>query len=327
MSLGGGAFPGSCDNDPTAIASNRAVDAGVVVVAATGNNGFTNAIAAPACGSKVIAVGAVTDTDGRTAFSNEGSELDVVAPGVSITSTVPTGQCALCDPTGFRSLDGTSMATPHVSAAAALLLETLPTLTPQQTRAALQNTALDLGVPGFDTIYGYGRINAFAAYQSINSPPPPPQQIFFDDFQTGFTKWTESGEPDWIVKKPVEVNIPTYPSTNTVADAADCDTGCTLTMTNSVDLTPYTGATLKFWRYVDNDVDNGEYLKVEVFNGSTWNQIYYWTNGLGDDNIWHQETFDLSGYLGTSNFKIRFVAYTNYFAEEVEVDDISIEGQ
>ncbi|MBN4049166.1 S8 family serine peptidase, partial [archaeon AH-315-M20] len=166
MSLGGGAFTSSCDSDPLAQASNNAVDTGVVVLAASGNDGYINAISTPACASEVIAVGAVNDFDGRTSFSNEGTELDIVAPGVGIVSTI------LGD--SFGSKTGTSMATPHASGTAALVLETDPTLTPTQVRNILRNTALDLGASGFDTIYGYGRIDAFAAYQSAVGQPPQP---------------------------------------------------------------------------------------------------------------------------------------------------------
>src|SRR3989344_3540996 len=124
MSLGGDVFVGPCDSDPTAIASNNAVDQGVVVFAASGNEGYLNAIASPACGSKVIAVGAVDKNEGRTPYSNEGPELDLVTPGTSITSTFLNN--------GFATLSGTSMATPHAAAVAGLILEANSSLTPDQ---------------------------------------------------------------------------------------------------------------------------------------------------------------------------------------------------
>ena len=161
LSLGGGSFPSTCDGTIGAIAVNNAVNAGVIVAAASGNGGFINAISTPACASKAIAVGAVTQTDGRTPFSNEGPELDVVAPGSPVVSLRAPFQGG-----GFTALTGTSMATPHVAGLAALLLEKNPNLLPQQVRTTIQNTALDLVVPnppagpGFDTVYGYGRIRA-----------------------------------------------------------------------------------------------------------------------------------------------------------------------
>lgn len=150
----------ACDNEPIAQASNNAFDLGVVVVAATGNDGRINKIDKPACGSKVIAVGAVDINDGRTSFSNEGTQLEIVAPGVGIVSAALGG--------GFVPKTGTSMATPHVSGTAALILQEDPTKTPTEVRAVLQATAVDLGASGFDTIYGYGRVNALDAVPALD---------------------------------------------------------------------------------------------------------------------------------------------------------------
>lgn len=177
LSLGGGLFTGACDDDPInhldAVAVKNAVNQGVVVVVASGNNGAIGAVSSPACSSHAITVGAVDDFDDRTDFSNEGPQLDVVAPGVDVMSTVPTGGCLLCSSTGFRSLDGTSMATPHVAGLAALLIDADPTLTVTQVRAAIEKNAYDLTTPpagpGFDTVYGWGRIVASDSVNDILS--------------------------------------------------------------------------------------------------------------------------------------------------------------
>jgi len=162
LSLGGGLSVGTCDANPDAMEVNNAVAAGVVVVSASGNNGRISQISSPACASGAIAVGAVDDFDGRTAFSNEGSQLAIVAPGVTITSLK-----APINGGGFTSLTGTSMATPHVAGLAALILDKNLNLTPTQVRTAIQSNALDLGTPGFDTIYGYGRIRAINSVNSV----------------------------------------------------------------------------------------------------------------------------------------------------------------
>lgn len=164
MSLGGGLFSGNCDSGNSGLnvlarASNNAVDEGVMVVAASGNNGQSNKMLSPACASKVIAVGAVDKNDVRYILSNGGTELDVVAPGVSIRSLGLGGS--------LLTLSGTSMATPHVSGLIALLLEKNPALNPSEIRDIVRNTALDLGVFGFDTIYGFGRINSLNAIESV----------------------------------------------------------------------------------------------------------------------------------------------------------------
>jgi len=158
MSLGGEetySNSSTCDLDEVmAQASNNAVDQGVIVVAASGND-FIDRIVAPACASKAIAVGAVDDGDVRAGFSNFGPLLDVVAPGVSINS--------LNLGTGFTTLSGTSMATPHVAGLLALMLQKDPTLQPEEASMIIKTTAVDLGDPGIDSEYGYGRIDAAAA--------------------------------------------------------------------------------------------------------------------------------------------------------------------
>ena len=189
MSLGGGAFSGTCDGDSAAAAANAAVDAGVVVVSSSGNDANTNAMGTPACASKVIAVGATYDdsfpncefpsqtsftfctcsfitccgtcTDNAPSvdqigcYSNRSTELDVVAPGCITFSTDIDNSL-----NGIVGFCGTSMASPHVAGLAALLLSADSSLTPAQVRQAIRDGAIDLGSPGFDSVYGHGRIDA-----------------------------------------------------------------------------------------------------------------------------------------------------------------------
>ncbi len=319
MSLGGGTYTAACDNAPVAAAGNQAALAGVVVVAASGNDGRSDRISAPGCGSKIISVGAVSKTDVIGAYSNGGSQLDVVAPGTQINAPYLGNT--------FDELTGTSMATPHVAGASALLLSAVPTLTPTQVQTILQSTAVDLGSPGFDTRYGHGRIDVQAAYLSAtgNPPPPPPviNYLLSDTFQTGTPLWNLI-PTGWRITTPAEKAVPGTVVGNTVFHADNCLTGCTATLATPLNLSGYGQATLRFWRFVDTSLDANEALTVEAFNGTSWQQIFRWTNGAGDDDTWHQETWAVPSQFMTSTFNLRFTTNENSSIEESEIDNVEL---
>jgi serine protease len=157
---------------------------GVLVVAAAGNEGH-RAIAYPARAPKVVSVGATTEHGCLASFSNDGSGLTLVAPGGGPDADLPGDpNCHPEEPAGrdiFQvtftgssprrfgipsGYDGTSMATPHVSATAALIIASRvlgPNPTPAQLIARLRATARKLGSPGDHTLYGSGLVDAGAA--------------------------------------------------------------------------------------------------------------------------------------------------------------------
>jgi subtilisin family serine protease len=167
MSLGG-----TSSSQAVADAVAAAQAAGILVVSAAGNLGCCNTVLYPAKYPGSMAVAAVDQSDVWASFSSTGPEMDVAAPGVSIRSSVPTGSCPLCDPSGYRSLSGTSMATPHVSGVGALLRSR--GWTSADAWSLINSTAKDLGGAGFDEFYGHGRVDALAAVGGTPPPPPPP---------------------------------------------------------------------------------------------------------------------------------------------------------
>lgn len=179
MSLGW--FPGY---DPGATVHNAveyAYNHGVVLVASSGNWG-TGTVSFPAAYPEVIAVGATKYDSQITDYSQYGPELEVVAPGGDVyLDENGDGEVdgvlqqtfvghdfgppeALADPTDFDYYfyDGTSMAAPHVAAVVALMMANGQTGI-ENIRTILQETAVDLGSPGRDDLYGYGLIDAYSA--------------------------------------------------------------------------------------------------------------------------------------------------------------------
>ena len=106
---------------------------GILLVGAAGNDGRAGAVDTPGTYPEVLAVAAINKRDRLARFSSRGPEVDLVAPGTSLFSLAPNGK--------FCHMSGTSMAAPHVTAAAALLLSARPDLTPAAVRAHLKNTA------------------------------------------------------------------------------------------------------------------------------------------------------------------------------------------
>ena len=137
---------------------DNALASGVIIVGSTGNSPGT-AIGPPAAWPGVIAVGACDNRGEAFVGQTEGPEMDVSAPGVDIFTTFDT----LTNPNGFAYATGTSMAVPHVSGLAAIIWGINPSLPASSVRAIIESTVDDLGTPGRDNRFGYGRINAYKA--------------------------------------------------------------------------------------------------------------------------------------------------------------------
>lgn len=165
MSLGAGQFTATCDATNTALKASidnlRSV--GIATVIASGNSGYKNAIAAPACISSAVSVGATCDAgpdgsacatgvDGVASYSNIASIVSLLAPGSYITSSVPGG--------GYVAQNGTSMAAPHVAGAWALLKQANPAMSVDDALALLRGQAVSVNDQRLGgLVSGMSRIN------------------------------------------------------------------------------------------------------------------------------------------------------------------------
>ncbi|NWG08813.1 MAG: S8 family serine peptidase, partial [Nitrososphaerales archaeon] len=146
-------FGGSTISD----AAKYFIDKGGLVVAAGGND-YTNH---PDLDNPyIISVSATTSSDSRASFSSYGPYIDLSAPGSVIYTTIRGG--------GYSSVSGTSFSAPLTAGLVALIFSANPSLTPTEVEQIMESTALDLGDPGYDVYYGYGRIDASRALMSVN---------------------------------------------------------------------------------------------------------------------------------------------------------------
>jgi membrane-anchored mycosin MYCP len=161
------------DNPDVRDAVATAIKRGVVVVAATGNDGAKqrgNPTPYPADYPGVIGVGAVDNTGQVLAFSGHGRFVDIVAPGERLTAAARRG--------GQTEFAGTSAATPLVAATAALILQRYPGSTPDQVTQRIIATADPSPAGGFSGEYGYGILNPYRAVtESLNTAPRPTRTV------------------------------------------------------------------------------------------------------------------------------------------------------
>jgi thermitase len=145
MSLGG-----SSGSSALQTAVRNASNNGSLLVAAAGNSG-NSSLSYPAAYAEVVSVAATDHNDARASFSQFNADVEVAAPGVNVLSTWNNG--------AYNTISGTSMATPHAAAVAALIAGTNPGGGPSAWRSELQASVDDKGTPGRDPQFGFGRVN------------------------------------------------------------------------------------------------------------------------------------------------------------------------
>ena len=215
ISLGGTGDP----DDPISTAVDRAVDLGVTAVIAAGNSGPNSyTIGSPGTSRKAITIGASDKTDKIAGFSSRGPVVwkdkngytqtilkpDVTAPGVNICAAkssqdklwqITMGMYGIdthCKDILHISLQGTSMATPHVSGIAALLKEAHPSWTPMDIKSALMRSAKDLGLDYSEQ--GYGRADAFKSIFTKQEPFIGLNAYEFKESSGNGNNYIETGE-------------------------------------------------------------------------------------------------------------------------------------
>jgi subtilisin family serine protease len=341
-SWGGGGF-----SQALLDAINSANNNDMLFVAAAGNNNSNNDSVAffPANynAPNVVSVAATDNRDAKSSFSNFGATtVDLGAPGTAILSTVRNG--------GFSSFNGTSMATPHVSGAAALVLSSCA-LSTANLKANILNNVDPISSLAGRTVTG-GRLNVNRAIRACGGgpPPPPPTTVFFDNFETSLgwitnpngtdtatTGQWERGDPETTTSTGTKQLGTTVSGVNDLVTgrlagasvgANDIDGGVTSIASPLITLNGGTTFTLTFSYYLAhlNNSSSADFFRVRIVVGSTVTTVFEELGAAtNDDAVWATATVNLSQFAGqTIRILIEAADAGGASLVEAGVDDVRI---
>ncbi|MDQ5852182.1 MAG: S8 family serine peptidase, partial [Chloroflexota bacterium] len=306
LSLGGGgstALQSAVDN---------AWNKGVFLACAAGNsNTSSTGSAYPAAYPNCFAVASTTSSDARSSFSNYGGWVEVTAPGSSIYSTWINS--------GYNTINGTSMATPHVAGLAGLLAS--QGLSNAQIRQRICDTADKIS--GTGSYWTCGRINADRAVKASTTPPPPPpsgtEAIANGGFENGTSPWVQSSSGGYQLIDTARPHAGVYSAYLGNYNNANDAIYQTITVPSN--------GTLTYWWYMSTQETSHpyDYLRVQLYNtsGGLVATVRTWTDGSGA-GVWRQDSISLASYAGQT-LRVRFGATndstlpTAFFVDDVSV--------
>jgi thermitase len=312
LSLGG---PGATSLQD---AVNNAWNRGSFLACAAGNSNTSSTSSAyPAAYSNCFAIASTTSSDARSSFSNYGSWVEVAAPGSSIYSTWINSS--------YNTINGTSMATPHVAGLAGLLAS--QGLTNSSIWTRICNTSDRIS--GTGTYWTCGRINARRAVTNDGGTPtptatatPPPsgtERIVNGGFENGTSPWVQSSANGY------QLIDPTRPRTGSYSAWLCGYNNCNDQIYQTV--TVPTNGTLTYWWYMTTQETSHpwDYMRVRLYNssGGLITTLRTWSDGSGA-GVWRQDSISLAGYAGQT-VRVHFSATTDSsYTTSFFVDDVSL---
>lgn len=250
MSIGGGPDPATDEAVRNSIAD------GVVYCVSAGNDQFDSSNKSPARVAEAITVGATDINDGWAWFSNFGNLVDILAPGVAITSAWNASD------TAANTISGTSMATPHVTGAAALYLEANPTATPAQVATALTSAATAGAISGVPA----GTVNLLL-YSLVAAVPPPAAPVLTSPANGATGVWI-SPTLTWRASAPAATYQVQVSTSSAFTTMLFDQPGLALTSTTVTNLAP---RTRYYWRV----------NATSALRTGPWSTISGFTTGVG----------------------------------------------
>jgi thermitase len=311
LSLGG---PGSTTLQS---AVDNAWNRGVFLSCAAGNsNTSSTASAYPGAYPNCFAVASTTSTDARSSFSNYGSWVEAAAPGSSIYSTWLNS--------GYNTISGTSMATPHVSGLAGLLASQGLSASAIKSRICSTSDAIS----GTGSLWTCGRINAYRAVTggggvtptpTATPPPGGTERIVNGGFENGTSPWVQSSANGY------QLIDPTRPHTGSYSAWLCGYNNCNDQIYQTVAV-PANG-TLSYWWYMTTQETSHpwDYLYVRLYNtsGGLIATLRTWNDGSGA-GVWRQDSISLAAYAGQT-VRVHFGATTDgSLTTSFFVDDVSL---
>ncbi len=261
----------------------------------------------------IIVVGGTDRNDNKASFSAYGPFVDLAAPAVGVYTTYSASNSA------YAGVSGTSFATPLTAGLIALIWSADPTLMPDEVEIILKHGCDDLGSPGLDNTYGYGRINVFNSLS--NEPPGPP--IAADGFESGnLSGGTGNWVGAWSQSGDAQVVRSGAPNTGARHVRLQRANGY---LERAVDLTDASNVHLTFWAKVRSFEGNDQAVVKVSSDGVDYPIVKTFTSADSDD-IYHYCYIDLSSMTMTADFRVVFDAEMNATNDRWFVDDIEIIG-
>jgi len=310
MSLGGG-VSSALDS-----AVNNSINSGVSYAIAAGNSNANACNSSPARVPAANTVGATTNTDARASFSNFGTCLDIFAPGNAITSSWNTSD------TATNTISGTSMATPHVTGAIALYLQTSPGASPATvTQALINNSTLN-----HVTNPGTGSPNRllYSIFGGAPPPPPPPgnELLVNGGFEGSASPWVLSGSAFW--------SNGAYPHSGTGYSILGAGNNASGSEYQTVSIPSTAAGTYTFWLNITTSeacctAYDFMYAEVRNTSGALLSTLGTWTNAnSGTAGVYSQKSFSLAAWKGQT-VRVHFRATTDFsLPTSFRIDDVSL---